>query len=222
MTEAQGGGVITGVKQETVPSPCVSVCRMDEASGLCAGCLRSLEEIADWSTLGDAVRLAVWSRIAQRAGAVLHQLYLRAHLCGHVVRVQEAGGLRDAGVDLRLGQRALQRRQDRRTQMEHVVREVEVEERALPLLELRRRRQHVVGVPRRLGQRHVDHDDEVERVERAAEFLAYAEARAAAGRDARNAAIRAARARTTEFEREFWSGGDLGALPLSARPIARL
>ena len=35
--------------------------------------------------------------------------------------------------------------------------------------------------------------DPAERVERAAEFLAYAEARAAAGRDARNAAIRAAR-----------------------------
>ncbi len=50
-----------------VPSPCISVCRMDTASGLCAGCLRSLDEIAAWSTLHDAARRDVWSRIAQRA-----------------------------------------------------------------------------------------------------------------------------------------------------------
>ncbi len=50
-----------------VPSPCVSVCRMDEASGLCAGCLRSLDEIAAWSTLPNAARRDVWTRIAQRA-----------------------------------------------------------------------------------------------------------------------------------------------------------
>ncbi len=52
-----------------VPSPCVSVCRMDAASGLCAGCLRSLDEIAAWATLPDAARRDVWARIAQRAGA---------------------------------------------------------------------------------------------------------------------------------------------------------
>ena len=30
-----------------VQSPCVNVCRMDEHTGLCAGCLRTLDEIAD-------------------------------------------------------------------------------------------------------------------------------------------------------------------------------
>ena len=29
-----------------VPSPCVSVCRMDARRGLCIGCCRTLEEIA--------------------------------------------------------------------------------------------------------------------------------------------------------------------------------
>ncbi len=34
-------------------SPCVDVCIMDSASGLCQGCLRTLDEIAGWSTLSD-------------------------------------------------------------------------------------------------------------------------------------------------------------------------
>jgi len=45
----------------------VSVCRMDAASGLCEGCLRTLDEIAAWSTLDDPARLKVWMRIGQRA-----------------------------------------------------------------------------------------------------------------------------------------------------------
>ncbi len=51
------------------PSPCVSICQMDAASGLCAGCLRSLHEIGAWSSLDDAGRRDVWSRIAERAAA---------------------------------------------------------------------------------------------------------------------------------------------------------
>lgn len=51
---------------EPVPSPCISVCRMDAASGLCEGCFRTLDEIAHWRTLDDPARLAVWSRVEQR------------------------------------------------------------------------------------------------------------------------------------------------------------
>lgn len=50
-----------------VPSPCISVCRMDPASGLCEGCLRTLDEIAAWSGMDDAGKRAVWQRIEQRA-----------------------------------------------------------------------------------------------------------------------------------------------------------
>ena len=52
-----------------------------------------------------------------------------------------------------------------------VVGELEVEERRLRLLVLARGRQHVVGVARRLGHRDVDHDHELERVERLGEAL---------------------------------------------------
>jgi predicted Fe-S protein YdhL (DUF1289 family) len=50
-----------------VPSPCISICRLEEASGLCAGCLRTLDEIAVWSVMSDDERHAVWARIAERA-----------------------------------------------------------------------------------------------------------------------------------------------------------
>lgn len=33
---------------EEAPSPCINVCRMDNATGLCIGCCRTLEEISGW------------------------------------------------------------------------------------------------------------------------------------------------------------------------------
>lgn len=39
-----------------VLSPCVGICTMRD-DGLCAGCLRTLDEIARWGTMGDAERL---------------------------------------------------------------------------------------------------------------------------------------------------------------------
>lgn len=49
-----------------IPSPCVNVCQIDEASGLCRGCRRTLEEIATWLEMSDEERLRVWRRIAER------------------------------------------------------------------------------------------------------------------------------------------------------------
>lgn len=49
-----------------VPSPCVNICRMDAASGLCEGCQRTIDEIASWSALDDDARRAVWSRVEAR------------------------------------------------------------------------------------------------------------------------------------------------------------
>lgn len=52
-----------------VPSPCVNVCRMDEASGLCEGCLRTIDEIACWSLLDDAEKRSVWQALDERRAA---------------------------------------------------------------------------------------------------------------------------------------------------------
>ncbi|MBS1189941.1 MAG: hypothetical protein H6R10_1733 [Rhodocyclaceae bacterium] len=49
-----------------LPSPCINVCKMDEKSGLCLGCFRTLDEIAGWSAASDAVRLDILARIAKR------------------------------------------------------------------------------------------------------------------------------------------------------------
>ena len=46
-----------------VPSPCINVCRLDETSGLCVGCRRTIDEIAAWSRLDDAQKRAVWARL---------------------------------------------------------------------------------------------------------------------------------------------------------------
>jgi predicted Fe-S protein YdhL (DUF1289 family) len=44
-----------------VLSPCVGVCEID-AQGLCAGCLRTLDEIARWGAMGDDQRLRIMDR----------------------------------------------------------------------------------------------------------------------------------------------------------------
>ena len=49
-----------------VASPCINVCRMDAASGLCVGCLRTIDEIAAWGTMDDDDKRAVWQRLEQR------------------------------------------------------------------------------------------------------------------------------------------------------------
>lgn len=49
-----------------VPSPCISVCRMDAAGTVCEGCWRTLAEIAAWSTLDDAAKRAVWLLLPAR------------------------------------------------------------------------------------------------------------------------------------------------------------
>jgi len=54
---------------ELVPSPCISVCRMNVASGLCEGCFRTLDEIAAWSGMDDEGKLHVWKRIELRVSS---------------------------------------------------------------------------------------------------------------------------------------------------------
>jgi predicted Fe-S protein YdhL (DUF1289 family) len=50
----------------SVPSPCINICRMDAASGWCSGCMRTIAEIAAWSTMPDAGKHAVWSQLPLR------------------------------------------------------------------------------------------------------------------------------------------------------------
>jgi predicted Fe-S protein YdhL (DUF1289 family) len=51
---------------ENMPSPCISVCRLDLGNTFCEGCLRTLEEIRIWSISSDAEKKTIWARIEQR------------------------------------------------------------------------------------------------------------------------------------------------------------
>ena len=53
------------------PSPCVSVCQMDETTGYCEGCLRTIDEIMGWGALGEPAKRAIWQRLASRAEACI-------------------------------------------------------------------------------------------------------------------------------------------------------
>ena len=53
-----------------VASPCISVCRIDEATGLCVGCQRTLDEIAAWAALDDDARREIWVAITRRRAAL--------------------------------------------------------------------------------------------------------------------------------------------------------
>jgi predicted Fe-S protein YdhL (DUF1289 family) len=49
-----------------VPSPCTSVCAIDAPTGLCAGCFRTLDEIAGWLGFSVAERRTLLAELAQR------------------------------------------------------------------------------------------------------------------------------------------------------------
>lgn len=49
-------------------SPCINVCVIDRATGLCTGCRRSLEEIAVWASLTAETRHRIMADLPARAG----------------------------------------------------------------------------------------------------------------------------------------------------------
>lgn len=54
------------MERKKVSSPCVSVCEIDPATGLCAGCARTIHEIAAWSSLTEQQRLAIMAVLPAR------------------------------------------------------------------------------------------------------------------------------------------------------------
>ena len=58
-------------------SPCISVCVLDSRTGLCAGCYRTMGEIAAWIDLPSAERRAVVDRAAERRARFARALAAR-------------------------------------------------------------------------------------------------------------------------------------------------
>jgi predicted Fe-S protein YdhL (DUF1289 family) len=47
-------------------TPCVNICVLDEATGTCMGCGRTLAEIAEWAAISDAERRAIMAALPAR------------------------------------------------------------------------------------------------------------------------------------------------------------
>lgn len=60
----------------TIPSPCVSLCQMDDDSKLCQGCWRTIDEIIVWSSLDDEEKKQVWTLIESRKNLIENDIKL--------------------------------------------------------------------------------------------------------------------------------------------------
>ena len=49
-----------------VMSPCIGICKLDQKSGLCLGCRRTIDEIGRWAMLDDPARQAVVDQLPTR------------------------------------------------------------------------------------------------------------------------------------------------------------
>jgi hypothetical protein len=58
---------------DEIASPCIRICQMDRATGLCTGCLRTLAEIAAWGGLSASEKARIVASLPRRnACAELH------------------------------------------------------------------------------------------------------------------------------------------------------
>lgn len=57
---------------EPISSPCIGVCAMNEDTGLCEGCYRSIEEIQDWWDMTPETRNEVMNKLEQRQNELLN------------------------------------------------------------------------------------------------------------------------------------------------------
>lgn len=54
---------------DEVVSPCQQICQLDPQTGYCIGCLRTLNEIADWLEMSNEEKRAVLEKINERKKA---------------------------------------------------------------------------------------------------------------------------------------------------------
>ena len=52
--------------EKEIQSPCIGVCSMDDSTGLCQGCYRTMDEIQGWWDLDNAQKQAVINLASER------------------------------------------------------------------------------------------------------------------------------------------------------------
>lgn len=51
-------------------TPCVRICVLDAATGLCSGCGRTLDEIGDWLQFSEAERERIMAELPDRMARI--------------------------------------------------------------------------------------------------------------------------------------------------------
>lgn len=54
-------------KRQEIDSPCINICMVHPDSGLCTGCLRSIDEITRWSKMSPQERAEITLTLPARA-----------------------------------------------------------------------------------------------------------------------------------------------------------
>ena len=57
---------MTVANEAPVASPCNSVCKMDDRTGWCLGCMRTIDEIAGWAAFDEAAKRRVCEALVVR------------------------------------------------------------------------------------------------------------------------------------------------------------
>ena len=53
---------------KNLPSPCVSICKLNKSTGFCEGCFRTTNEIALWPSMNNDERLSLLPKLRERQG----------------------------------------------------------------------------------------------------------------------------------------------------------
>jgi uncharacterized protein len=60
---------VTIILSPALESPCVKVCQLDHAKGICVGCMRTIDEIALWSRMTGEERRRIMADLPKRQAA---------------------------------------------------------------------------------------------------------------------------------------------------------
>ena len=59
--------------RDEIESPCIKVCVIEPRSRLCTGCLRSLDEITEWSRMTPETRAEIIAELPSRQGQLMQR-----------------------------------------------------------------------------------------------------------------------------------------------------
>ena len=51
-----------------LPSPCISICKLNKSTGFCDGCFRTINGISQWPSMTDVERMSLIETLRQRQG----------------------------------------------------------------------------------------------------------------------------------------------------------